>query len=191
MLLELVEQQGPVIPSALVELRLASECDVKSWLRAGFRRAKPLWSCARRRRGTVVIEFALIAPILLITLAAAVDLGTAISRSLRLQTVARAGASYAALIPSDTNNSAVAAMNALLSDISGANATVSISCNCPPSTSASTGPSISCNSICATGTATYVTVTITAPFTPLFSLSPSLSFGALGATKAQIVLRVS
>lgn len=144
--------------------------------------------------GIITVEFAVVAPILITLLGAATDLGLAVERSIRLSSAARAGALYAAQAPGDTTNAAKSFVSSLLSDLSGVNVpTLTISCQCPSSTSVTTGPTVSCTSnTCTTGVAQYITVVVTAPFTSIFPLSAKyLPFETIGATSGRVVARIS
>src|SRR3954468_19227017 len=62
--------------------------------------------CRTDRAGAALVEFALIAPVLISLLGGAVDLGGAIALSLRVENAAHTGAQYATRMPSDTTGAA-------------------------------------------------------------------------------------
>lgn len=143
-------------------------------------------------RGVAAVEFALIAPILISLFGAAVDLGRGIERAIRLETAARAGAQYATLKPQD-GAAILSAVNTALTGVSGASISVGgIVCNCPDANGAPSGSTDSsvCGNTCATGMARYRTITITAPFTPIFPTSRYVPWNALGTVSRNVVARL-
>lgn len=145
------------------------------------------------RTGVAAIEFALIAPLLITLLGAAVDLGIAIDRSIRLENAARTGAQYATRAPSDTAGAQAAALasSTAIADWGGATVTVGpMFCTCPPANAGTGGPGVGCTSTCATGLARYITVTATRPFAPIFPTSAFIPFNNLGASTGQVAARV-
>lgn len=149
-----------------------------------------LLACLRSRAGIAAVEFAIIAPVLITLVGAAVDLGTGIERAIRLENAARAGAQYATRTPSDTAGARAAAL-ATLSDWSNVAVTAGpMVCTCPTS-GASGGPVVACGTaICATGMARYITVTASRPFTPIFPTSTLIPFNNLGTSTASVVARI-
>lgn len=145
---------------------------------------------ARGSFGTAAAEFAIVAPVLLSLFGAAMDLGSAIERSIRLANAARAGAQYATAAPSDTTGASSLA-SSLITDLTGSSVTVVATCACPSSTTTSTGNAVPCNSTCGSGMAQYITVTVTAPFTPIFPFSSMLPFETIGSTTGRVVARIS
>lgn len=152
--------------------------------------------CACRRtpprradsRGIAAVEFAIIAPVVLLLLAGATDLGRAVESSIRLENAARAGAQFALRAPNDT-----AGIRAAAEAGAGPGATVTVTrppCQCPTATGAN-GAVVDCNASCATGMARYVRISITQPFVPLFPTSALIPFDAIGATNANVLARLS
>jgi Flp pilus assembly protein TadG len=148
--------------------------------------------CGTDRSGASLIEFALIAPLLISLLGGATDLGGAIALSLRVENAARTAAQYITRKPSDTAGAQTVALTTL-SGISGASVVVgAMVCQCPPAGSATGGAVVSCtNNTCATGVAQYVTVTATAPFTPIFPTSHLLPFDTITGTTGNVVVRLN
>jgi Flp pilus assembly protein TadG len=150
-----------------------------------------LQRCGTDRSGASLIEFALIAPLLISLLGGATDLGGAISRSLQVENAARTAAQYITRKPSDTAGARTVALNTL-SGVSGAAVVVgAMVCHCPPAGSAIGGAVVSCTTTCATGMAQYVTVTATAPFTPIFPTSHLLPFDTITGTTGNVVVRLN
>jgi Flp pilus assembly protein TadG len=103
----------------------------------------PVGAC---RRGTAAVEFALVAPFLLLLLGGIVELGRAVYDSAALAGAARAGAQYAWIQPND--NAGIVAAAAAASGLPAGSVRVSAPtrfCECPDGT-----PS-SCDVACPTG----------------------------------------
>jgi Flp pilus assembly protein TadG len=95
-----------------------------------FRRSALTIRCDRR--GIAALEFALIAPVLLLLLLGAYDIGSAVQQRLVLQGALRAGARYAISFP-DRNDGIVAAMQqAYPSTWTGVNPTATITPGATP-----------------------------------------------------------
>ena len=140
------------------------------------------------RRGIAAVEFAILAPFVLLVLAGATDLGRAVEHSIRLENAARVGAQFALRAPNDT-----AGIRAAAEAGAGPGATVSVTrppCQCPTAAGAN-GAVVACNANCATGIASYVRISITRPFVPLFPTSALIPFDAIGATNANVLARLS
>jgi Flp pilus assembly protein TadG len=138
---------------------------------------------AKARDGNVVVEFALIAPILLLMLAILFDFGMAVYDSMSLKQAARAGAQYAMRNPSDTAGIQQVVSNA--SDVMSEHLTVTTNqfCQCPDGTSAD------CGTTCVGGGAleTYVTVAVTEPFATLLPYPASVvSLNLQGAATLRV-----
>jgi Flp pilus assembly protein TadG len=138
----------------------------------------------RTRRGTATVEFALVAPLLLLLLAGVLDYTMLMRAAIALADAARAGAQYGSLSSSNASNTAgmqVAALNAA-PDITGATATAGKTCQC------SDGTTVNCSSgTCATGPVrTYVKVTVQTTVSSIFSYS-QLPFS--GVVSAQASMR--
>ena len=142
-------------------------------------------------RGIATAEFALVAPLLLLLLGAATDLGSAIERSIRLQSASHAGAMYGSLMPDDKTNAAQSLAASMVSNVPSAAVSVTMTCQCPLTTAATTGPVVNCSIICPAGLARYITVDVSAPFTGVFPLSNYMPFETIGALAGHVVARVS
>ena len=130
----------------------------------------------RRRDGVAAVEFALIAPILLVLFGAAVDLGRAIDLALRLETTARAGAQTILRTPDASETTVTTTMdNAFGSTPSSPSpaftAPTATTCAClNGSTGAATVGNCATDSNitnCLTGVARYRTVTARSSFSPI------------------------
>ncbi|WP_431858233.1 TadE/TadG family type IV pilus assembly protein [Azospirillum sp.] len=101
------------------------------------------WVC---RRGTAAVEFALIAPFLLLLLGGIIELGRAVYDNAALAGAARAGAQYAWLEPND--NAGIVAAASAASGLPAGSIRVSAPvrfCECP------NGAASSCDTGCASG----------------------------------------
>ena len=132
------------------------------------------------------VEFALIAPILLTLFGAAVDLGRAIERSIRLEAAARTALLYVQLQPA-ASGSAIALAQSAISDVPSATVNISSSCTCPTDSTMTAYTAATCGTACTSGMVQYVTITVSAPFTQFFPLSTYLPFNSIGATTRTIV----
>ena len=128
-----------------------------------------LW---RQEDGSVLVEVALVLPLLVIILIGAVDYSLLLQRQLRIQSAAAAGAAYLTL-PSRTNDLAGAQHGALqtISDVEGAQASAQRYWTCSPG-----GTHVSSNSTCTSSRAAmqWVQVDVAASGAPLFRF-PGLS----------------
>jgi Flp pilus assembly protein TadG len=136
------------------------------------------------RRGTATVEFALIAPLLLLFLAGVLDYTMVIRMAIAATDAARAGAAFGSLSTANAGNLTgmqTAAINAA-PDVTGLTATAAKTCQC------SNGTTVSCSGgTCATGPVrTYVTVTVQATDSSIFSYT-QLPF--TGAVNAQASMR--
>lgn len=146
--------------------------------------------CVADRSGASLVEFALIAPLLISLLGGATDLGGAIAQAVRVGNAARTAAQYITRMPSDAAGAQTVALNTL-SGVSGASVVVgAMVCQCPPVGSATGGTVVTCTSPCVTGMAQYVTVTASAPFSPIFPTSSLLPFDTITGTTANVVVRL-
>lgn len=150
----------------------------------------PLWvslehrAISRRpRRGSASVEFALAAPLIMLLLAGAVDLGRLLRASICVADAARAGAQYGSLSVANSSNLSgmqTAALNAA-PDIVGMTATAVKSCQCPG------GASVSCSGSCTGGKMlVYVKVTAQTTCTMVFSY-PGLGYS--GSTSSSASMR--
>lgn len=135
------------------------------------------------RRGTATVEFALIAPLLLLLLAGVLDYTMLLRTAIAVADAARAGAQFGSLSAANAGNLAgmqAAAVNAA-PDISGLTATAAQTCQC------SDGSTVTCGSgTCAMGPVrTYVQVTVQATASRVFSYS-QLPFSGAVSVKASM-----
>lgn len=132
---------------------------------------------AADRRGNLMIEFALVLPILALMLVGLLDLGRfSLDKSAMLQG-AREGAQYGILAPDDSANINTTAQNA--TGLTGVTATNSVFCECP----AVPGTAVTCSGAtpCAAGATRkkYITVNTSRSFTSV--VAPAASFGMNGS----------
>jgi Flp pilus assembly protein TadG len=138
-------------------------------------------------RAVAAIEFAILAPLLILMLVSAVDLGFGIYRRMQVQNAAQAGASYAMLhgyLPNSIS-SAVTSATAL----SGITASPGPSeyCGCPSTSGITSAP---CSSTCPDGAVagTYVTVSAEATYNTIlpYPIVPnSYTFNAQSTVRIQ------
>lgn len=125
-------------------------------------------------RGNILLEFALMLPVLFILLVGMFDLGRfGIQKSALLQG-ARAGGQYAIVAPDESANINATAQNA--AGLSGVTATNTKFCECV------SGTAVACTTTCGGGATlkTYVTVTTTKAFSSVLSVA-TLSFAGMGS----------
>lgn len=97
----------------------------------------------RDRDGVAALEFALMAPILLVMIMGIYDVGRAMSDTMRLETAARAGVEYALRAPSDSAGIQNAALTTLQA-VSGAVVDPAVmTCSCPGTSEGACGASCS------------------------------------------------
>ncbi|OFW98433.1 MAG: hypothetical protein A3D94_04230 [Alphaproteobacteria bacterium RIFCSPHIGHO2_12_FULL_66_14] len=126
------------------------------------------------RRGNILLEFALILPVVFILLVGMLDLGRfGIQKSAMLQG-ARAGGQYAIVAPDQSASINTTAQNA--TGLTGVTATNSVFCECV------SGTAVACTTTCGSGETlkTYVTVTTTKAFSSVLSVA-TLSFAGMGS----------
>ncbi len=126
------------------------------------------------RRGNIMVEFALVLPVLFILLVGLLDLGRfGLQKSAMLQG-ARAGGQYALVAHSESSNINTTAQNA--TGLTGVTATNLVFCECV------SGTAVSCSTTCGSGQTLkrYVTVTTNKTFSSVLSLS-TLSFAGMGS----------
>jgi Flp pilus assembly protein TadG len=130
---------------------------------------------AADRRGNVMIEFALMLPVLFLMLVGLLDLGRfSLQKSAMLQG-AREGAQYGIIAPTDSANINTTAQNATgRTDVT---ATNTVFCEC----SSAPGTTVGCGTTCTGGSVLkkYVTVTTTAAFTSVVGAT-TVTFGSFG-----------
>lgn len=100
-----------------------------------------LGNCA----GSAAVEFAVLAPILIVLVAGLVDLGQSLYTSMLLRTAARAGAAYAMTNPADTEGARQVVFHSAGMDSSALEVTANQYCECPD------GSSVSCSGTCTDG----------------------------------------
>jgi Flp pilus assembly protein TadG len=149
-------------------------------------RALALW---RHCGGITSIEFALTAPFLVAMLVPVIDLGMGFYQQMQVSNAAEAGAEYAVNHFSPFSASAISTAVTRATTLSGISAspTPTQSCGCP---SGSAVVAATCGTNCANGQAagTYVTVTATASYTPLFRYS--LFGGHASTLTSQAIVRI-
>ncbi|MDP2332514.1 MAG: pilus assembly protein [Reyranella sp.] len=126
------------------------------------------------RRGNIMIEFALVMPILFLLLVGMLDLGRfGLQKSAMLQG-ARAGGQYALVAYNESANINSTAQNA--TGLTGVTATNTVFCECV------SGTAVSCSTTCGSGQTLkrYVTVTTNKAFSSVLSVS-TLSFAGMGS----------
>ncbi|UYN93295.1 MAG: pilus assembly protein [Enhydrobacter sp.] len=129
---------------------------------------------ARDDRGNIIVEFALMLPILFLLLVGLLDLGRYGLQKSAMLHGAREGAQYGIVAPDDTTNVNVTAVNATA--LAGVSATSSVFCECVA------GTAVSCSTNCGAGVTRkrYITVTTNRSFASVLSVG-TLSFGSFGS----------
>ena len=117
-------------------------------------------------RGSALVEFAMVLPLLAMRLLGALDFGRFLYEGVTVAGAASAGALYGSI--DDVSSLDVVGMTAIAEqeagNLNGATATIERFCECPD------GSSVACNGTCAEGSPhIYVRVGVEATFTPLFS----------------------
>jgi Flp pilus assembly protein TadG len=118
---------------------------------------------AAGRRGVAALEFALVLPVLTLILLTAVDLGTALEQSIRLETAARNGAQYAVSFPTPAADIETQVRNSLPGWTDITIATPTLRCVCPGDASVNCTNENACGVI----TEQYITISVTRPHAPL------------------------
>ena len=138
----------------------------------------------RRVGGIALVEFALVAPLLLLMLAGVLDYGMALRTAASVAAAARAGAQYGSSSPgnaADTAGIQAAAVNAA-PDVTNLSVTSSKSCQCSGG-----GGAISCSGSCVGGKMMiYVQVRAQAATSAIFNYS---GLGFSGSTSTQASMR--
>lgn len=128
----------------------------------GFRQLK-----TRRRRGNALLEFGIVAPVLLLMTCGVCDFARLFNISNTAVGAAGAGIAYASIGTeywSDSADIQQAALNDT-GNYAGATASATTFCTCSIG-----GAQVSCPTTCPNGTAQeYVQVTVSIPFTPVFN----------------------
>jgi Flp pilus assembly protein TadG len=136
------------------------------------RRRSRRWLC-RDDAGNMMLEFALVLPVLCLMMVGMFDLGRfGLQKSAMLQG-AREGAQYGTLAPADSAGINTTAQNA--TGLSGVTATNTLFYEC------TSGVSVPAGTVCASGSAlkTYLTVSVTKAFSSVLS-SGGVNFGVFG-----------
>ena len=141
-----------------------------------------LVSLLQSRSGNVLVELAFVAPVLVLLLVGAIDLGRGIYTSMSLRSAARVGAEYVARTGDTANVAAVVAAAANL-DPAAVTVTPTSFCEC------TNGESETCGSTCADGSATrqFITIEARQPFAPILPY-PGLSLPS--SLDGRAILRV-
>ena len=142
------------------------------------------------RNGTAAIEFAVLAPLLLILLTGIVEIGMAVFQDMQVQEAAEAGALYAAKHGSSNLTAiALAVTNATSTSGITASPAPAVFCGCP-TTSGITSQGSNCTTVCSDTKppGTYVTVSATITRTEL--LTPYINLGLPATFTGSSVVRV-
>ncbi len=128
---------------------------------------------ARSAHGSVVVEIALLTPVLLLMLIAAVDFGSFIYQKMQLQSAARAGAQFAIQSDAtitDTTGIENAVRTASELDFGGVTITTTEFCGCSDGSESAPDTTTGCSGTCTGGEfpGLFVRVVVTGDFTPLF-----------------------
>jgi len=140
----------------------------------------------RKEDGVAALEFALIAPILIVLFLGLADIGFAFYETSRLNQITRTTAEAAMSLREQTRLQRVLDQEiTLIGDSIGGNpyvGSIAVSCTCPSEASPP-----NCSGICADGSASGTQITITANLThePIF-----LQIDALRALQSQLVVEV-
>lgn len=130
----------------------------------------------RRDRGAIAVEFALVAPVIMVITLALVDIGHALQQVIRLEAAARAGAQVAFGAPGGTDAIRAAIRDSLRSwplttdrPAGDVTVTTALTCMClPPSTTtfncSTDDPASRCG---AEDFRQYVSIAVSRPYTPL------------------------
>ena len=119
-------------------------------------------------RGAAAVEFAIIAPVLMLMSVCAIDLGVGFYRYMQVASAAGAGARYAAVNGFSSSTITTAITNATANSGITASPAPSQFCGCPTTSGIST---VSCGSTCTGGATagTYATVSAHASYSPIMS----------------------
>jgi Flp pilus assembly protein TadG len=135
-------------------------------------------SSLRSAEGSSLLELAVIMPLLLFLLAAAVEFGWMIYVAIELSNAAQAGAIYGTLNPTDVSGISGAAQNGS-SNLSGLSTSVTYGCEC--SDGSSPVPSCSSPPSCTNNYVNFVDVTATAPYSPFIWFQGLPASGSLSS----------
>jgi Flp pilus assembly protein TadG len=155
------------------------------------RLARFLGRTARDRQGVAAVEFALIAPVLLVMLAGVIDFSLYIGTRIELEQALRAGAQYALkdFTDSTTISAAVTGATNLSSVTVSYDPATDSYCECPDGTS-NACPGNASYSACSTGErpGLFVTLVGSATYDPMFTDLPGLSSNM--TVTQQVTMRV-
>ena len=129
--------------------------------------------CESRRRGAVIVEFALVAPVFLILITGIIELGRAIVVQQLLTNASREGARIAGYDSTTSTSTVTTAVDSYLANVGVSGATTTVSPN-PPSL-ASDGQS--------------VTVTVSIPFTTVSYLPTPFYLGGESLQATTVMCR--
>jgi Flp pilus assembly protein TadG len=138
----------------------------------------------RSQRATAAVEFALVAPVLLLLLGGLLEFGWAVWSDSALCNAVSQASYHAFLTGSGVSPSSIATMTEQASALRGVTATASpAACYCASGTPATPTPAASCTTTCADGTTPGTYTTIVAQYTvpafmPLFA-SPTITETAI------------
>ena len=137
-------------------MRIRAPHQIRSWLRRAARRFAA--DRGDGASGIAAIEFAIVAPTLVLLFICTADLSLGIYRKMQVQSAAQSGAAYAMLYGFAPSSISSAVANATGLSAVNASPTPAEFCGCPSASSGVT--SISCTSTCPNGAnpGTYVTV---------------------------------
>jgi Flp pilus assembly protein TadG len=139
------------------------------------------------RDGLAAVEFGLLAPMLLLIVAASVDLGLAYSAQIKVQQAAQAGAQYALLHGYDSTKITSAVTSATTLSVS-ANPAPTQQCGCLSGSTVTLSGTPPCLVTCGNGLTpgTYVIVKAQATYTPLIPYATLLSSPTTLTSQAQV-----
>lgn len=133
----------------------------------------------RDERGGILVNFALIAPVMLMLLMAMFDYGAAFFDTMALQSAARAAAQYGMADPSDTAGIAAVATSATNLNADDLTVTSSTSCGCANGTAVACGVTPPCPD--GSFKRTFVNVSVSKPHTPILPFPFGESVATLSA----------
>lgn len=131
----------------------------------GAVRSRPRRACSES--GSSLLETALVMPLLLLMMAAAVDFGRAYSIAIEVSSAAHAGALYGTHSLSDTSGM-VAAVKADATDLTTMTSTAIYGCKCAESSGTGVSSCTTPPTTCSQNYVNYVQVSASDVYTPLF-----------------------
>jgi Flp pilus assembly protein TadG len=155
-----------------------------------MRRPRPVSAAAwQNRRGIAALEFALIAPVLLLLLFTVYDVTNAMTRTSKLQMAARVAGQYALAMPMDSAGIASTALAQLPGWTNVTVASTAMSCRCD------NGAAANCTTgTCVVGAVTHAPIgTISVTLTERYSFASPISaalFPGLVTLRGNVELRV-